>query len=100
MLDTLSATWLICLLNDSEVSRWTPQSFGYCTRGSCESSMSMFGGVLAWCVSGVNNATDDLGQRSTGSCPSGTQLSPQDSCLGYPPSGILTPVAHTVMSSV
>ena len=26
-----------------------------------------------------------LGQRSTGSCPSGTQLSPQDSCLGCPP---------------
>ena len=24
-----------------------------------------------------------LGQRSTGSCPSGTQLSPQDSCLGW-----------------
>ena len=26
-----------------------------------------------------------LGQRSTGSCPSGMQLSPQDSCLGYTP---------------
>ena len=24
LLDTLSATWLLCLLNDSEVSRWTP----------------------------------------------------------------------------
>ena len=23
LLDTLSATWLLCLLNDSEVSRWT-----------------------------------------------------------------------------
>ena len=24
-------------------------------------------------------------QISTGSCPSGMQLFPQDSCLGYPP---------------
>ena len=42
LLDTLSATWLICLLNDSEVSRWTPKKNGYCTRDSCESSLSIF----------------------------------------------------------
>ena len=34
--------------------------FGHCTRG-CESSMSISGWVLAWCVSGVNNITDDFG---------------------------------------
>ena len=74
---SLSATWLLCLLNDSEVSRWTPKIFGHCTRGSCKSSMSIFRWVLAWCLSAVNNVTDDF--------VSGTQLSPQNSCLGYPP---------------
>ena len=59
--DTLSATGLLCLLNDSEVSIWTPKIFGHCTRGSRESSMSILGWVLAWCVSGVNNVTDDFG---------------------------------------
>ena len=82
LLDTLSSTWLLCLLNDSEVSRWTRNSFGHCTRGSCESSVSIFGWVLAWYVSGVNNVTEDF---RAGSYPSGTQLFPQDSCLGYPP---------------
>ena len=61
MPDTLSATWLLCSLNDSEVSIWTPKIFGHCTRGSRESSMSILGWVLAWCVSGVNNVTDDFG---------------------------------------
>ena len=60
LLDTLSATWLLCLLNDSEVSKWTPKIFGHGSRGSCESSMSIFGWVLAGCVSGVNNVTDNF----------------------------------------
>ena len=60
MLDTLSATWLLRLLNDSEVSMWISKIFGHCTRGSCEFSMNIFGWVLAWCVSGVNNVTDDF----------------------------------------
>ena len=42
-------------------SRWTPKLFGHCTRGSCESSRSIVGWVLAWCVSGVNNVTTDFG---------------------------------------
>ena len=46
LLDTPSATWLLCLLNDNEVSTWTPKIFGHCTRGSCESSISIFGCVL------------------------------------------------------
>ena len=61
LLDTLSATWLLCLVNDSEVSRWTPKIVEHCTRGSCESLMSISGWVLACCVSGVNNVTDDFG---------------------------------------
>ena len=40
---------------------WTPKIFGHCTSGSRESSMSILGWVLAWCVSGVNNVTDDFG---------------------------------------
>ena len=40
---------------------WTHNIFGHWTSGSCESSMSIFGWVLAWCVSGVNNVTDDFG---------------------------------------
>ena len=59
--DTLSATWLLCLLNDSEVSMWTPKILGHCTRGSHESSMSVLVWVLAWCMSGVNNVTDYFG---------------------------------------
>ena len=45
LLDTLSATWLLCLLNDSEVSMWTPKILGHCTSGSRESSMSIIGWV-------------------------------------------------------
>ena len=33
----------------------------FATSGSCESLMSIFGCVLAWCVAGVNNVTDDFG---------------------------------------
>ena len=71
LLDTLSlsfflslslfATWLLCLLNDSEVSRWTSKIFGHWTSGSYEFSMSILGWVLAWCVSGVNKVTDGFG---------------------------------------
>ena len=49
LLDTLSATWLLYLLNNSEVSRWTPKIFGHWTSGSCESSMSIFGWVVVVC---------------------------------------------------
>ena len=85
LLDTLSATWLLCLLNDSEVSRWIPKIFGHWTSGRYESSMSIFGWVLDWSVSGVNKLPTTLVQRTIGSFSSGTQLSPLDSCLGYPP---------------
>ena len=64
---------------------WTPKIFGHCTRGSRESSMSILGWVLTWCVSGVNNVTDDFGVDINRELSLGTQLFPQDSCLGYPP---------------
>ena len=72
LLDNFSAMWLICLLNDSDVSRWTPKVFGHWISGSCESSMSIFGLVLAWYVSGVNKVTDDFGEEINRSWPSGT----------------------------
>ena len=59
LLDTLSATWLLCLLNDSEVYMWTTKIFEPWTSDSCESSISIFWWVLAWCVSGVSNVTGD-----------------------------------------
>ena len=91
LLDTLSGTWLLCLLNDSEVSRWTPKIFGHCTSGSCESSMSIFGWALAWCVSGVNNVTDDFWAEIN------RELSIRYAVISM--SGILTHVSHTVRSS-
>ena len=35
LLYTLSATWMLCFLNDSDMSSWTPTIFGHCTRGNC-----------------------------------------------------------------
>ena len=60
---------------------------GHCTRGSCESSMSIFGWVMAWCMSGVNNVTDDFGTEINRELSFRyAVISPQDSCLSYPPS--------------
>ena len=42
---------------------WTSKIFGHFTSGSRKSSMSILGWVLAWCVSGVNNVTDDFGEE-------------------------------------
>ena len=99
LLDTLSATWLLCLMNDSEVSRWTPKIVRHSTR--CKSSMSIFGWVLAWCVSGVNNVTDGFGAEINRelffryAVISSRELFRLSSM-----SGILNPVVHTVMSTV
>ena len=97
MPDTLSATWLLCLLNDCEVSMWTPEIFEHCTRGSRESSISILGWVLAWFV---NNVTDDFGVDIN------RELSFRFAVISSrylfrlsSISGILTPVAHTVRSS-
>ena len=38
-----------------------PNICGHWTSGSCESSMSIFGWVLAWCGFGLNNVTVDFG---------------------------------------
>ena len=50
LVDILSATWLLCLLNDSVVSRWTLKIFEHWTSGSCDSSMSNFGRLGLVCV--------------------------------------------------
>ena len=58
--DTLSAIYWLYLLNDKEGSRYTPNILGHLTSGRRESSMSILGWVLAWCVSGVSNVTEDF----------------------------------------
>ena len=63
-----------------------------------ESSISILGWVLAWCVSGVSNMTKDFGAEIRKDCPSGTQLFPLGSCLGSH-LGMMTPETHTVRSS-
>ena len=62
LLDTLSATQPLCLLNDGEVSRETPNIFGNWTSGSCESSMSIIIWVLTWCVFRQSNVIEDFGK--------------------------------------
>ena len=59
--DTLSATYWLCLLNDKEGSRLTPSILGHLTSGRCEFLMNILGWILAWCVSGVRNVTEDFG---------------------------------------
>ena len=59
--DTLSATYWLCLLNDKEGSRYTPNILGHLTSGRCEFSMNILGWILAWCVSGVSNMTENFG---------------------------------------
>ena len=64
---------------------WTSKIFGHCTRVSSESSMSILGWVSAWCVSGVNNVTDDFGAEINRELSFRYTVFPQDSCLCYPP---------------
>ena len=58
--DTLSATYWLCLLNDKEVFQKTPNILGHLTSGRCEFLMNILGWILAWCVSGVCNVTEDF----------------------------------------
>ena len=46
------------MLNEN---KYTPSNFGVRTRGSYESSILIFGWVLAFARSGVNKVTDDFG---------------------------------------
>ena len=50
-----------CVLNEKKVSKYTPSNFGLQTWGSSESSILIFGWVLACAGYGVNKATDDFG---------------------------------------
>ena len=87
------------MFNDRMVSRYTPNIVGHWTISSCESSMSILGCDVAWCVSGQNNVTEDFGEEinkelsfrhTVISCRYLVRLSSR--------SGILTYVAHTVRS--
>ena len=56
--------WLICTIMALYTEACTivrTNSFGHWTSGICESSMSIIGCVLAWCVSGLDNVTEDFG---------------------------------------
>ena len=46
--------------------------------------MSILGGILAWCGSGLNNVTEDVGAEINKELSSGIRLSPIGSCLCYP----------------
>ena len=48
------------ILNEKNVSRYTPSSFGLRTRGSSASEILIFGFVLAYIGSGVNRVTVDF----------------------------------------
>ena len=61
LLLTLLATCTQCVLNEKNVSKYTPSNFGLRTRGSSEVSILIFGWVLASAGSGVNKVTDDFG---------------------------------------
>ena len=63
---------------------WTPKIFGHCTSGSHASSLSILGWVLAWCVSGVNNVTDDFGGDINRELSFRNAVI-SSSCFGYPP---------------
>ena len=58
---TLLATCTQCLLNEKNVSRYTPSNLGVRTSGSSESAILIFGPVLTCARSGVNKVTDDFG---------------------------------------
>ena len=62
--------------------------------------MSIFGWVLAWCVSGVNNVTDDFGADINRELSFRyAVISSRYLFMLSSMPGILTHVAHTVMSS-
>ena len=61
LLLTLLATCTHLVLNEKNVSRYTPSSFGLRTRGSSASDILIFGLVLACFGSGVNRVTVDFG---------------------------------------
>ena len=61
LLLTRLATCTQCVLNEKKVSIYTPNNFVLRMRGSSESSILIFGWVLACAVSLVNKVTDDFG---------------------------------------
>ena len=55
------ATYMQCVLNENNVSKYTPSNFGLRTRGRSESSILIYGWVLTCTGSGVNKAIDEFG---------------------------------------
>ena len=53
-----------CVLNENNVSKYTSSNFELRTRGSSESSILIFGWVLACAGSGVNKGTDDMSNNN------------------------------------
>ena len=80
LLLTLLATCTQCLLNEKNVSRYTPSNLGLRASGSSESAILIFGRVLACAGSGVNKVTDDFGADIKSEFPVGTGTSPSNRC--------------------
>ena len=78
---------------------YTPNIIGYWTSSRCGSSMSILGWVLAWCVSVLDNVTEDLGVDLNKELSFRyAVISSRYLFILLSRSGILTPVAHTVRS--
>ena len=57
---TRLATCTQCVLNEKKISKYSPSNFGMRTRGSSESSILIFGWILAFAGSGVNKVTNNF----------------------------------------
>ena len=87
------------MLNENKVYIYTSSIVGMRTRRSTDPAFLIFGWVLACAGSGVNKVTDDCGADIN----SKLTLKKRDKSVKYltlcSSSEILTPDAHTVMSS-
>ena len=68
------------MLNENKVSKYTPSNFGLRTRGSSESSILIFGWVLACAGARVNKVTDDFGVDINSELTRKKRTSPSNMC--------------------
>ena len=88
------------MLNQKKVSKYTPSNFALRTRGSFESSILIFGWVLACAGSRVNKITYDFGADINSELTRKKQdISVKCVLTLCYSSGILAPDAQTVISS-
>ena len=100
LLLTRLATCTQCVLNEKKVSKYTPSNFGLQTRGSSESSILIFGCVLACTGSVVNKVTDYFGVDINSELTRKRRnISVKYVLTLCSSSGLLTPDTQTVMSS-